>query len=149
MGEEGKEGKLGVVEPHQDEDRAGGVRRYRRSSAARGVEERLWADRARLVGLYLGNSKVFPNGPDGRAWGCEAWYVPGEWALVDGVAVRRVTGSVTVTGVTGKSENVTEVSVTRSSEGGDRRLTPSEKQRRYRDRLRAARAALAGVEGKG
>ena len=149
MGEEGKEGKLGVVGPHQDEGREGRVRGYMRSSAALEAEGRLWEARSELVRRYLLTPGTFPSGPDGRAWGCEAWYVPGEWALVDGVAVRRVTGSVTVTGVTGKSENVTEVSVTRSSEGGDRRLTPSEKQRRYRDRLRAARAALAGVEGKG
>ena len=146
----GEEGKVGVVGRHQDEGRAGRVRRYGRFSAAVG---RLWEVRSELVRRYLLTRGLFPSGADGRVWGCEAWYVPGEWALVDGKAVRSVTESVTesvtVTGVTEKSESVTEVSVTRSAdEDGDRRLTASEKQKRYRDRLRAARAVLARIREK-
>lgn len=54
-------------------ERARRVERYARQMSG-DVEERLWADRAKLVAIYLKSPAVFPNGPDGRVWGGEAWY---------------------------------------------------------------------------
>ena len=49
------------------------VERYQRVMGP-SIDERLWVDRAKLVAVYLKNPSVFPNGPDSRAWGGEAWY---------------------------------------------------------------------------
>jgi hypothetical protein len=35
---------------------------------------------------YLKSPGTFPNGPDGRVWGLEGWYVPEEWRLNAGEA---------------------------------------------------------------
>ena len=50
--------------------------------------ERLERARADLVKRYRANAGLFPNGPDGRVWGCEAWYREEDWVIEEGVAVR-------------------------------------------------------------
>ena len=60
--------------------RAERVRRYN-ETMAEPAGKQLWADRAKLVLAYLNNPASFPSGPDGRNWGGEAWYVPGEWRI--------------------------------------------------------------------
>jgi hypothetical protein len=143
-----KDERLQGVTSHQHETWAAGRRRYDRAMG-RGIEERIWADRALLMTRYLNNPGVFPSGPDGRAWGIEAWYVPGEWRLVGGKAVRVVAEGVTSRGVTGKKASVTEAVVTAVGEhveGGAGALSDAERARRYRERLKAARAVLKGVE---
>jgi len=155
-----KKEDLPVVRPRQHETRAVNIRRYERVMGPL-REAELWLDRARAVTIYLTNPVVFPNGPDGRAWGGEAWYVPEEWRLEGGVAVR----SVTVT----KNPSVTENSVTENPDDSvtenlkgvakelmkgrgrpreEGSLSDAEKQKRYRDRLKAAREVLARAEGK-
>ena len=74
-----------------DPERAKRVERYKRKMGPDQAAA-LWKSRAKLIAIYLKTPAIFSNGPDGRAWGCDAWYNPEEWKLNEkGEAVRTVT----------------------------------------------------------
>jgi hypothetical protein len=137
-----KDEKLQGVISHQHKAWDANKRRYARVMGP-SINERLWQDRAKLMTVYLKTPQVFPNGPDGRAWGLEAWYVPEEWKLDESGEAVRVTESVSVT----ESQGVTESLVTPVTESlpeGVRRgmgrpkkegsLSAKERMRRMREK---------------
>ena len=136
-----KDEKLQGVTSRQHETRAASKRRYEREMGAE-CEERLWQDRARIVASYLKNPSMWPSGIDGKAWGCEVWYIPAEWRLEGDVAIRVVTARALVT------EIVTESLVTESLPEGVRRgmgrpkkdgsLSAKERMRRLREKRRGS-----------
>ena len=110
------------------------------------VDEKIWAARAKVVATYLVSPSTFPNGPDARAWGYEAWYVPEEWKLNEkGEAVRTVTESTVTTVTEALPLPGNEPTVTETVTGP---LSPAEKMRRYRERLKLARETLLRAEKK-
>jgi hypothetical protein len=132
-----KDEKLQGVTSRQHETRAASKRRYEREMGP-DCEERLWKDRARIVASYLKNPSMWPSGIDGKAWGCEVWYVPAEWRLEGDVAIRVVTERASVTGsfaiVTGNlPEGVTKGMGRPRKEGA---LSAAERMRRMRERRR-------------
>ena len=142
-----KDEKLQGVNPRQHETWEVNKRRYARVTGP-SINKRLWQGRAKLMTVYLKTPQVFPNGPDGRAWGLGAWYVTSEWGLDErGEAVRTVTESIPVT----ESHGVTEspvAPVTESLPEGVRRgmgrpkkdgsLSAKERMRRLREKRRGS-----------
>jgi len=137
------------------------VERYQRVMGP-SIDERLWVDRAKLVAVYLKNPSVFPNGPDSRAWGGEAWYEASEWRLLeDGSAVREVafgrgvvaedaTKPTPATKPLDATKPATEGDATKPF-GGDRGGRPrvGERALSSTERSRLRRERLKGKEGEG
>ncbi len=127
-------------------ERAKRVKRYERMMKPV-VDAQVLEARKQLVRKYRASPEVFPNGPDGRAWGCEAWYNPEEWTDEgEFIAVTKVE-PVTKVDVTKVAEELVDAHMGRPPKG-ERVMSGAERNKAYRERLAAAREVLAKAEGK-